>query len=225
MSIMKNIPTLDLRTITSADALRDVEEISNIGIIILPENGDPEVLNAFHSIPKKNIGHTLTLPNGADVQQMTGNVSLTADILKSKNTLIITGNAVVEEVIEECNASIIMTGNLIYPKRCPLNIHSSTGNAKSYDYEHYVGVDDDFELDADTLDMLEYKTLLDIDGDLRIAKDITLEMLKEKMPYFLVDGDARCRREVASFLKLRSEIDGDLKVRGARYEDDEDDDE
>ena len=83
MSIMKNIPTLDLRTITSADALRDVEEISNIGIIILPENGDPEVLNAFHSIPKKNIGHTLTLPNGADVQQMTGNVSLTAAILKS----------------------------------------------------------------------------------------------------------------------------------------------
>ncbi len=225
MSIMKNIPTLDLRTITSADALRDVEEISNIGIIILPENGDPEVLNVFHSIPKNNIGHTLTLPSGADVQQMCGNVSLTAAILKSKNTLIITGNVVVEEVIEECNASIIMTGNLTYPKRCPLNIHSATGNANAYDYEHYVAVDNDFELDADTLSLLEYKTLLDIDGDVRIAKDVTLEALKEKMPYFLVDGDMRCRKEVASFLKLRSEIDGDLKIRGARYEDDEDDDE
>ncbi len=225
MSIMKNIPTLDLRTLTSADTLKDVEEISNVGIIILPENGDPEVLNAFHAIPKSNIGHTLTLPKGVDVQQMTGNISLSAAILKSKNTLILTGNIVIEEVIEECNASIIMTGNLIYPKRCPLNIHSSTGNSKAYDYEHYVAVDDDFELDADTLDLLEYKTLLNIDGDLRVSKNISLEMMKEKMPYFLVDGDVRCRREVASFLKLRSEIDGELKIKGARYEDDEDDDE
>lgn len=225
MSIMKNIPTLDLRTITSPEVLKDVEEISNIGIIILPEDGNPDVLNTFHAIPKKNIGHTLTLPNGVDVQQMTGNITLSPAILKSKNIIIITGNAVVEEVIEECNASLIMTGNLIYPKRCPLNIHSSTGSAKSYDYEHYVSIDDDFELDTDTLDLMEYKTLINVDGDLRISKDITLEMLKEKMPYFLVDGDVRCRREVASFLKLRSEIDGDLKVRGARYEDDEDDDE
>lgn len=221
MSTMKNMPIADLRTVTSADTMRNIEEISNVGIIILPENGDPEVLNVFHTIPKSNIGHTLTLPNGVDVQQMTGNVTLSPAILKSKNTLIITGNVVVEEVIEECNASIIMTGNLTYPKRCPLNIHSSTGNAKAYDYEHYVAVDDDFELDADTLSLMEYKTLVDIDGDLRISNDVTLELLKEKMPYFLVDGDARCRREVASFLKLRSEIDGDFKIKGVRYEDDD----
>ena len=59
MSIMKNIPTLDLRTLTSADTLKDVEEISNVGIIILPENGDPEVLNAFHAIPKSTTEYGL----------------------------------------------------------------------------------------------------------------------------------------------------------------------
>lgn len=221
MSIMKNMPTLDLRTIPSADALKDVEEISNIGVVILPENGDPELLNVYHAIPKKNIGHTFTLPNGVDVQQMTGNISLTATILKSKNYLIITGNTVVEEVVEECNATILATGNLIYPQRCPLNIHSHVGNAQAYDYEHYVAFDDDFELDAMTLDLMEYKTLLDIDGDLRVAKDVTIEMLKEKMPYFLVDGDVRCQKPVAAFFKLRAEIEGNLKVKGAAYEDDD----
>lgn len=225
MSTMKNIPTLDLRTITSADALKDVEEISNVGIIILPENGDPEVLNTFYAIPKNNVGHILTLPQGMDVQQMTGNVTLSPAMLKANSVILITGNSIVEEVVEECNASLIMTGNLIYPKHCPLNIRSTTGNAKSYDYEHYVAVDDDFELDADTLDLMEYKTLLDIDGDLRVAKDVTVDLLKEKMPYFVIDGDVRCQKSVAAFMKLRSDVDGDFRIKGKHYEEDEDDDE
>ncbi|MBQ8599220.1 MAG: hypothetical protein IJ411_03800 [Oscillospiraceae bacterium] len=225
MSSMKNLSIVDLRTITNAETLKDIEEMKNIGVIILPENGDPDVMNAIHAIPKSNIGHMLTLPYGVEIHQMTGDVTLSAAILKANSIVLITGNAVVEEVVEECNASLIMTGNLIYPKGCPLKIHSTTGNAKAYDYEHYVAVDDDFELDADTLDLMEYKTLLNIDGDLRIAKDVTIEMLKEKMPYFVVDGDARCQKSIAAFMKLRSHVDGDFRIKGNRYEDDEDDDE
>lgn len=225
MSIMKNLPTVDLRTVTSVEAIKDIEEMKNIGVIILPENGDPDVMNAIHSIPKSNIGHILTLPNGVDVRQMTGNVTLSATILKSNSVTLITGNAVVEEIVEECNASLIFTGNLIYPKGCTLNLHSATGNTKSYDYQHYLAVDDDFELDADTLDLMEYKTLLNIDGDLRVAKDVTIDMLKEKMPYFLVDGNVRCQKSIVSFLKLRSKVDGDFRIKGKLCEDDEDDDE
>lgn len=225
MSSMKNLSIADLRTITSVEAIKNIEEMKNIAVIILPENGDPDVLNAIHAIPKTNIGHTLTLPLGVEVHQMTGDVTLSDAVLKPNDIILIAGNAVVEEVVEECNASLIMTGNLIYPKGCPLKIHSTTGNAKSYDYEHYVAVHDDFELDADTLDLMEYKTLLNIEGDLRIAKDVTIEMLKEKMPYFVVDGDARCQKSIAAFMKLRSNVDGDFRIKGKRYEDDEDDDE
>ena len=56
-------------------------------------------------------------------------------------------------------------------------------------------------------------------------EDVTIEMLKEKMPYFVVDGNARCQKSIAAFMKLRSHVDGDFRIKGNRYEDDEDDDE
>lgn len=222
MSIMKNMHIVDLRTITSVEAAHAIEEMKNIALLILPEESDPEVLSAIHAIPKTNVATTLTLPKDTKINQLIGQVELTPAILAQDSILVISGQSMVTEPCEECNAPLIVCGQLIYPKSCPVKILSVSGQSKSYDYEHYVSVDDDFELDADTLDLMEYKTLLDIDGDLRVAKDVTIDMLKEKMPYFLVDGDVRCQKNVAAFMKLRAEIDGSLRVKGAAYEEDDD---
>ncbi len=223
MSIMKNMAIADLRTINTVEAASAIEEIKNIGTIILPENGDPEIMSIIASIPKKNVGNTLTLPLDAKITQMTGAIQFNATTLKQEGIILATGNCVVLEPVNECNAEFYVTGNLIYPKTCEVKIRSITGNNKALDYEHYVGIDKEFELDAATLELADYKTLFNIAGDVRVTKDVTLELLKEKMPYFLVDGDLRCQKEVAAFFKLRAEIDGELRVKGPRYDEDEDD--
>ncbi len=224
MSIMKNMSIADLRTINTVEAARAIEEMANIGTIILPENGDPEVMAVIAAIPKKNVGNTITLPMDAQVKQMTGNIQFNASTLQQKGLILATGNCIVPEPVEECSAELSVTGNLIYPKTIAIKIYGITGNNKALDYEHYIGIGYDLELDASTLELADFKTLFNIDGDLKVCKDVTLELLKEKMPYFLVDGDIRCRKEVAPFFKLRAEIDGDLRVKGPRYDEDEDDD-
>ncbi len=224
MSIMKNMAIADLRTINTVEAAKAIEEMANIGIIILLENGDPEVMNAIAAIPKKNVGNTITLPMDAKIAQMTGEIQFTSAILQKEGLILATGDCIVPEPVAECNAELHVTGNLIYPKTSAIKINGITGNSQALDYEHYISIDDDFELDAATLELTDYKTLFEIDGDVRVTKDVTLELLKEKMPYFLVDGNVRCQKEVAAFFKLRAEIDGDLRVKGPRYDEDEDDD-
>lgn len=224
MSILNNMVVVDLRKVSSVEEAKKIEEMKNIACLIMPDDADPEISAAIQAIPKINVAHTLYLPKNTLLRQMSGNILLTPAILKEDGYLMVNGNAVVEECIDDWNAALIMTGNLIYPKHAPAKIHSASGQVSAYDYEHYVAFNDDFELDAATVDLLEYKTLLNIDGDLRIRKDVTLEQLKEKIPFFCVDGTVRCPQSVSAFLKLHSEIDGELRIQGAQYNDEDDED-
>ena len=223
MSTMKNMPIADLRTVTTVEAAQAIEEMHNIALLILPEDAAPEVMNAIHAIPKKNVANVLTLPRDAKVNQMNGQSELTPAILKQNCVLVLNGQTVVTEVCEECNASIIVNGQLVYPKKCAVNLANCNGQAMSFDYETYVGFNEDTTIDADMMELMEYKTFFLCNGDIRFTKDVSLDMLKEKLPCFLFNGDVACDKKIAAYLKLHSSINGDLKIRGA--EDDEDDDE
>ena len=220
MSTMKNMPIADLRTINSVEAAQAIEEMRNIAVLILPQDADPEVMNALHAIPKKNVATVLTLPKDAKVKQMNGQVELTPAVLKQEGILLVNGQAIVTENCEEVKASIIANGQLIYPKSCPITLASCSGQAMSFDYETYVNFNEDMTIDADMMELMEYKTFFFCNGDIRFAKDITVDMLKEKLPCFLFNGDIVCDKKVAAYLKLHSSINGDLKIRG--IEDDED---
>lgn len=225
MSIMKNMPIADMRTITTVEAVKAIEEMHNIAVLILPEDGDPEVLNAIHAIPKKNVATVLTLPKGAKVNQMNGQVELTPAVLKQEGILLVNGQAIVAGICDEVKATVIANGQLIYPKACAINLNNCNGQAMSFDYETYVNFNDDMTIDADMMELMEYKTFFFCNGDTCFAKDVTIDMMKEKLPCFLFNGDIVCDKKIAAYLKLHSSINGDLKIRGAQSEDNEDDDE
>ena len=223
MSTMKNMSIADLRTINTVEAAQAIEEMNNIAVLILPEDAEPEVMNALHAIPKKNIATVLTLPKGAKVNQMNGQCELTPAVLKQEGILLVNGQAIVTSRCDEVNASIIANGQIIYPKSCPVNLASCSGQAMSFDYETYVNFNEDMTIDADMMELMEYKTLFLCNGDIRFAKDITVDMLKEKLPCFLFNGDIVCDKKVAAYLKLHSTINGDLKVRGIENDEDDED--
>ncbi len=224
MSIMKNMPIADLRTINTVEAAQAIEEMRNIAVLILPEDAEPDVANALHAIPKKNVATVLTLPKEAKVNQMNGQVELTPAILKQEGILLVNGQAIVTGKCDEMNSSIIANGQIIYPKSCPITLTSCSGQAISFDYETYVNFNEDTSIDADMMELMEYKTFFCCNGDIRFTKDITLDMLKEKLPCFLFNGDVICDKKIAAYLKLHSSINGDLKIRGAEFDEDEDED-
>lgn len=223
MSTMKNMSIADLRTINTVEAAQAIEEMNNIAVLILPEDAEPEVMNALHAIPKKNVASVLTLPKGAKVNQMNGQCELTPAVLKQEGILLVNGQAIVTGRCDEVNVSIIANGQIIYPKSCPINLASCSGQAMSFDYETYVNFNEDMTIDADMMELMEYKTLFLCNGDIRFAKDITVDMLKEKLPCFLFNGDIVCDKKVAAYLKLHSTINGDLKVRGIENDEDDED--
>lgn len=223
MSIMRNMPIVDMRTFNTVEAVQAIEEMKNIAVLILPEDADAEVMNAIHAIPKHNVATVLTLSKGAQVKQMNGQTELTPAVLKQEGILLVNGQAIVTGTCDECKASLIINGQFIYPKSSPINTNSVSGQAMSFDYETYVNFNEDTTFDADMLELMEYKTLFLCNGDIRFAKDVTIEMMKEKLPCFLFNGDIVCDKKIAAYLKLHSSINGDLKVRGAV--EDEDDDE
>jgi len=226
MSTMRNMPIADLRTITTVEAAQAIEEMRNIAVLILPDDAEPEVMNALHAIPKKNVATVLTLSKDAKVNQVNGQVELTPAVLKQEGILLVNGQAIVTGTCEECVAELIVNGQFIYPKSCPINTASCSGQSMSFDYETYVNFNDDVTIDADMMDLMEYKTFFFCNGDVRFTKDITLDMLKEKLPCFLFNGDVVVYdKKIAAYLKLHSNINGDLKVIGADIENDEDDDE
>lgn len=221
MSIMRNMSIVDLRTITTVEAAQAIEEMKNIAVLILPDNAEADVMNALHAIPKHNVATILTLSKDAKVKQMNGQVELTPAMLKQEGILLINGQAIVTGSCEEVNASLIANGQFIFPKACPINLTNCSGQALSFDYETYINFNEDMIIDADMVELMEYKTFFLCNGDIRFTQDITLDMLKEKLPCFLFNGDVVCDKKIAAYLKLHSSINGDLKVRGA---DDEDDD-
>ncbi len=224
MSTMKNMPIADLRTINTVEAAKAIEEMHNIAVLILPEDADPEVMNAIHAIPKKNVATVLTLPKDAKVKQMNGQSELTPAVLKQEGILLVNGQTIVTGTCNECKSNLIVNGQIIYPKNCPITLTSCSGQAMSFDYETYVNFNDDMMIDADMMELMECKTLFLCNGDIRFAKDITVDMLKEKLPCFLFNGDVVVfDKKVAAYLKLHSTINGDLKVRGIQFDADEDD--
>lgn len=219
MSEYRNMIVADLRDISSVEAAQAIESIENCVILILPSDGDPAILEALAQIPKKDITTILHLEKGLPVGQLNGSARLNKAMLKKNQVLIVNGSCKITEPVEDCKLRLVLNGSILYPESCAIDILTSNGSCGSYDYLHYVDIDDDLRLTPELLELADFKTLFDIDGDLRLAPEVTVELLKEKMPYFLVDGDVRCNKEQLPFIQLRSKVDGSLRVKGADYDD------
>lgn len=222
MSTYTNCVIADLRSIRTVEAANAIEEIKNVAILALPEDGDPAVLEAIARIPKKNVATTISLPQSTPITQLNGSAKLNASLLSQDAVLITNGSAVVTEPAENCQARLIVNGSFLYPKSCDLNIIAANGSSKAIDYEHYAAMEDDVTIDRDLLDLMEPKTLFCVEGDARFTKDLTLDLLKEKKPYFIVEGDVRCPKAISAYLKLYADIEGDLRVKGEAYDEDDD---
>lgn len=230
MAKYSDMGTLDLRMIQSVAQAKEVEEISDIGTLLLPKTLDPETSAAVMAIPKSDIGTTYYLDPEDELRTINGEIFLTdSDFSKEHKTiLLVNGIAVVKEISPETTGSIICNGILVVREsmRDQFNVEIMQLNG----VKHYIDFDDisvhqnQCLLDADMLEYLEPKTLLFVGNKLDVAENVTSQMLKEKQLVIYVGNKLRCYPQAAGYLRAKAFVGNKVIVRGAdedKFEKDE----
>lgn len=184
MSKIVNQVLVDLRNF-SPDALRKIEEISNVVDVILPKNMSVEFADAYSKIQKSKVVQELYLAEAQKFCTFNGNVTITENDI-AKNTFLKTnGVLIIKSMPDEMELSVMVNGLLVKTKSSKINIEKLNGLK--------IEIDDDFSIissgqrlniDKCFIESINNKTAIIGVEKVDIANDVTTEMLKSKKVFF-----------------------------------------
>ncbi|HIU31595.1 MAG TPA: hypothetical protein IAB66_05480 [Candidatus Caccousia avistercoris] len=214
MSKYVNMSVCDLRGLGLEEACQ-VKEIVNTALVVFPSDSEPELESALAAIPMRNVACTLRLPRKEKLSTRNGLAVLTEADLKQEGTLVVNGLCVVPTHVEAPLRQLVINGTLIHQKNTALSLLVMNGEDIAVDFDEFLQINDDIELDVELMQEAEKKTLFLINGDLEIPEEVTPALLKEKEPYFVVNGDVSCPTKAhAAYLRLHGRLNGGLDVTG-----------
>lgn len=225
MAKYNDMGTLDLRFIQSVEQAKAVEEISDIGTLILPKTLDPETSAAVTAIPKHDIGVTFYLDPDDELRTVNGELLLTdSDFSKDHKTiLLVNGIVVVTEISPETTGGIVCNGMIIVRESMRENFNieiMQLNGVKQYiDFNEISVHQNRCLLDADMLEYLEPKTLLFVGNKLDVAENVTSQMLKEKELLIYVGNKLRCYPQSAGYIRAKAFVGNKIVVQGKDKDD------
>lgn len=216
---MENLPVCDLRNIKTAEAARNIEEIVNCALVIMPQDGDDELLTALASIPQKNVASTVALPTEATVSMRNGVADLTAGMMNSNTETyyLINGITVVEPIPTDKKGTLVANGVIVLHEKnrieSGLKLGMINGITAYADFENTVIQDGTFEIDADFLKYVKPKTLVIAGDSIEIADDVTVELLAEKISFLIAGDSIICPKAVAGYVRANSVCGDGVEVK------------
>ena len=184
MSKIKNQVTVDLRSFTP-EALKKIEEISNVVDVILPEDMSVEFAEAYGNIKKSKVVQELHLANSQKICTFNGAVTITENDMVKDTFLKTNGLLVVRNMPEEMNLSVMVNGLLVKTKSSKIKIEKLNGLKVEIDNDASIITSmKRVDIDKCFIESINDKTvILDIDI-VEIKNDITADMLKSKNIFF-----------------------------------------
>ena len=216
---MVNLPVCDLRNIKTAEAAKSIEEIANCALVIMPKEGDDDLLNALATIPQKNVASTVSLPASADVSLRNGVVTLTAAMMSSETETyyLVNGITVVEPIPADKKATLVANGVIVMHEKnraeSGLKLGAVNGITAYADFEHSVVQDGSFEIDADFLKYVKPKTLVIAGDSIEIADDVAVENLAEKISFMIAGDSIVCPKAVSGYVRANSTCGDGIEVK------------
>ena len=215
MAQYHDLASLDLRRMANAQSMREIEQISDIGVVIFPSDADDETMAAISAIPVSDVGQVLYLKQNEQVQICNGFQVFEADTYSTcaedeTRVVIINGVALfldgpnVGTVTVNANGICIMREGGKNLDRIRYAMVNGFNCKKSF--SDYVIFQNKMTLDADMLESLEPKTLVLCGNKLTIARDVTLQALKEKEVVLIVGNKLYCPKELMGYLKVKALI-------------------
>lgn len=202
MARIMNQPTLDLRKF-SVDALKKIKSITNVAMVILPEEITTEFSEAYAAIKKINIATEMSLPGSACFYN--GEVTLTQNDIIKDSVIVCNGMAVIRDIPEEMNIKVIVNGTLI--KSSSACIETVKINGAKYE------IDDDTTLiksipklciDRNFINNLSKKTAIISCKKIEIDDEITDDMLRSKSVKFYSVAQISAAKELHGYIHANS---------------------
>ena len=223
MTEYKNMAICDLSNVT-LESPAEIESNTKIEVLVYPKNPSPELSVALTKIPVKNVAATIYLEKDAPIAQRNGSCEISAKDFSSGGLVICNGTAAIHKIAPETEGSIMCNGSAIFHKSlrndCKINMLALNGIQSYADFEEVRQYESKIVVDK----LMEEKMLILSEGKIIFAPDVSMELLKEKKPFFFSKEKIVCNNEISAYIKLNSMAEGGVKVRDMQEWDEEDDD-
>ena len=202
MANIINQAFVDLRNF-SPEALKKIKSITNVALVMLPENPTPEFSEAYAAIKKTNVLSETNISGNACI--FNGMSLLTKDDVADNSVVVCNGLAIVRDMPKEKNLKIIVNGALIKSESAFLEIIKINGTT-------YIIEDDakivksmsKLTIDENFINNLSDKTAIIDCGKVYIESDVTEAMLQSKGVVFYDIAQVIARKELHGYIQANS---------------------
>lgn len=203
---IKNVPMLDLTNYTP-EALRNIKKISCVACVLVAD-GDDEYTEAFSKIELDCVACTIKVPKGTEVALINGSARLTKETAKNDTIYIVNGFALIYDIPDDINLSLIVNGNALVQKDSKVNVLQANGNVVTIDFDidKVKFVENKLYIDANFVKECETGTVAMADNKIYIDDSVTADMLREKEIRFISGNKIICRKELWGYVQNNAHI-------------------
>jgi hypothetical protein len=208
---------LDFRSAKTPADLEGITLISEVGCILIPEH----LVSVLNKIPMKNVGGIISLPEGENPNLIvqTGQINLSGEALAAgdpEKTLFVIGQVHIRPPVTSIGyKEIWIHGQMMAPRESQGIISSKLtrmdGQTLYLPAEARIFMGDE-TLEREFLELLPKPQCIVMMGCLTVKEDVTVELLREKVPEIVLMGEILAPAHLIPILKvLTVEKMGEIK--------------
>lgn len=220
----KNLSVCDLTYVMTEEIARNIKSIKNCALVCLPLNAPDEVKSILSGVKMKNIAKIMWIDmnDREDIKIVAGDETLRQKHLWRYKRIIVAGNIIIPSDnlpynFETAPVKLCITGTALISKDLmdsgQVEIEELNGNVSNrikFDDIRHVPTN---IVDKDFIDSLVPNTVIEFNyarggvKKVRITKDVTLSMLREKNIHFHINtvlfGEYKwkCSKEIQSYIR------------------------
>ena len=192
----------DLRSF-SPEALKRIQSMTNVALVLLPENPAPEFSEAYASIKKTNVVSEINISSNACI--FNGMSILSKDDIADNSLIICNGLAVIRDMPKEKNIKVIVNGMLIKSPSAILEIIKINGTIGFIDDDaKIIKTNSKLIIDKNFISNLSEKTAIINCGKVYIEDDISESMLQSKGVVFYDIVHITAKKELHGYIQTNS---------------------
>lgn len=219
MSKYTDMVVCDLRNIKTVEQAKAIEEISDVVLLLLPKDGDPELLAAIAAIPKSDVVSEIAVSADAEVRMINGIGEINdATAGNGESIFVVNGITILSGITKCAKISLIVNGiafvNDNIADKIELNVISQNGLVFHSRFDDYKLFNNQCELDADFLSFLKPNTALIAGNKIKVMPDVTVDMLRDSNVQFIAGNSISCPKAVAGYVKANSTVGNKVEVDG-----------
>lgn len=214
MAKYSDMPICDLRCLTDPDAVKQIESISDIATLLLPNDADPAVMSALAAIPMSDIGSILYLPAKAKLQTTNG-VAEVHSAAGQEQYIMINGICLIRELPEDANVTVSVNGLCLIEQSLRghkgLHFANSNGQVSYMDIGDYKIYPNNLTLESETIQYFSDGMLIVTANKLVFHKDVTVQQLQEKRLRFLAANKIIAPKRLIPYLTATATVLGKIE--------------